>query len=876
MMVGWKSVLLLAFLAACHAARTVSYDGRSFFIDGERKLILSGGMHYNRVPRSDWDGVMKMAKAMGLNTIQGYFMWNFHEHSRGNITWEGQADLSAFMELAKANDLMVTLRIGPYVCGEYYAGGLPLWLRHVDNISCYRCSDPIWKREVQRIVSIVVAEMEKYLWPNGGPIIMLQIENEYNGGDQDYLDWAVEMARSLTTDVPWNLCHDVQMCIKSNAKAEALCTINGFWMEQRDGFVSQPSLAWIDTLKDGLPNQPLVWTEDQGWFDEWGVAQRVRDPRDQAYGIARWLAYGGAYHNFYMMTGGNNYARNAGGTVTTAYAPDTVIDYLFLPHQPRYDFYTDLFDIVKSISGQLLNNSIATAVPLATSPSLAEAAVTMAPCQAQASRWTFQTLSQSAMLIMSSFNGMCLQDSEDNKPLLTACNESDITQHWTYNTTTQHIQSYVSKPCRAKGSTGNCLQCLDLEGGQGTSLDIWDCKLSQNGQQANQQFKLQTDRIQHVSGSCLAVTNLTGAEAHVYGSVVFLSNYDSVTSVSVEYNGQTFFLANHSLLIYDTKAKRVLFNTSAITTTTEKLGRDQTRVSSEDWEYFTEPVGHGARSTSTADPEEQLLITDNDSDYLWYTVQGSFTQGAKINYTSVQGSITYPYVNGQRLTTILSDADSSYGEGSQHVTFQVADDTDRIDILSVAMGVLNTGVSPKQGKGIAGPVTVDGQDITSAGWTMSWWLYGEQYGAFDPARSAQCPWKPVQTQSPDDNATMVWFKTTLDAPQPEDDSDSPFAYALDLSSLNKGVAYVNGFDIGRYWLKNGECDGECAPPHHGDYCFERYKDCNTPTQTLYHVPTEVVKETRNLIVVLEESEDVQARDLTKVALVRLTQHPVHD
>jgi beta-galactosidase GanA len=91
------------------------------------------------------------------------------------------------MDTAKANDLKVVLRIGPYICGEYYFGGLPLWLRHVDGATCFRCDDPVWEREMQRIVSIVVAEMTNQLWPNGGPIIMLQIENEYSG-NQTYLE----------------------------------------------------------------------------------------------------------------------------------------------------------------------------------------------------------------------------------------------------------------------------------------------------------------------------------------------------------------------------------------------------------------------------------------------------------------------------------------------------------------------------------------------------------------------------------------------------------------------------------------------------------------------------------------------------------------
>jgi beta-galactosidase len=78
-------------------------------------------------------------------------MWNEHEPSRlGNFTWEGYADFTRFLDLVAAHDLFPVLRIGPYKCGEYYFGGLPLWLRQMDNTTCFRCSDPVWKREMER------------------------------------------------------------------------------------------------------------------------------------------------------------------------------------------------------------------------------------------------------------------------------------------------------------------------------------------------------------------------------------------------------------------------------------------------------------------------------------------------------------------------------------------------------------------------------------------------------------------------------------------------------------------------------------------------------------------------------------------------------
>jgi hypothetical protein len=102
------------------------------------------------------------------------------------------------------------------------------------------------------------------------------------------------MARGITTAVPWNLCHDVGPCTKVNTNSsggyefKALCTINGFWMDEYDTDTHQPCPAWARDLQNGNPGQPLIWTEDQGWFDQWGVAQRVRDSRDQVRKTPSW------------------------------------------------------------------------------------------------------------------------------------------------------------------------------------------------------------------------------------------------------------------------------------------------------------------------------------------------------------------------------------------------------------------------------------------------------------------------------------------------------------------------------------------------------------------------------------------------------------
>ena len=213
---------------------SVSYDRRSLLIEGERVLILSGSVHYTRIHPADWDRVFKLAVELGLNTIQTLVFWSQNEREKGVLDWSGQGNLTRFIRLAQANGLYVAVRVGPYICGEYAWGGLPTWLRN-EGAACFRCSDPVWKREMGRFLKLAVREIEPLLLPNGGPVILLQVENEYRGDDLEYLTWAVDTARESTTAVPWFLCHDLASCSAVNG--------NGMRLWSRPAF-HPPALPW--------------------------------------------------------------------------------------------------------------------------------------------------------------------------------------------------------------------------------------------------------------------------------------------------------------------------------------------------------------------------------------------------------------------------------------------------------------------------------------------------------------------------------------------------------------------------------------------------------------------------------------------------------
>jgi len=709
------------------------------------------------------------------------------------------------------------------------------------------------------------------------------------------------MARNLTTQVPWILCHDHTQCTAVNRAPDgthvdkALCTINGFWMEEHVKDHSQPSPAWLADLRKHNPGQPAIWTEDQGWFDQWGVAMRVRDPADQSYGIGRFFAYGGAWHNFYMLTGGNNYGRQAGGISVTGYAPDVAIDYLLLRHEPRFSHYRALFRTLANYSNDLLSHPIATPTPLAASGNTTTF-LTLQPCtdadpahvgKLDASQqWALGTDSA----LRNEGSGLCVTalPTKFDQVTLKPCEGIEHTPslRWTYNTSSKQYVSAVTVPCESSHSQGRrCHRCLDIERA-GSRVDSSDCKKPGDATINSQRWQPFTPKAGGsgirgaVDGLCLTATTVGGggADAHTYGGA-FLSNYDESATLDVHFGArsQPYHLPNHTVVIVDRASGAVVWNSTNVWAHAQSLpaAPQPGGVSfSASWSVFVETPGYGARTRTANAPLEMLAVTSDDSDYLWYSAH-VFGQSASphVSAPGDNGALTYVYVNGQaRLEMEATDelAVAADGPGGQ-VGVQ-------LDILACAMGMPNVDVGPHSMKGLQEPVTVDGVDVSSKGksaWTHSWMLRGEAQQIYTPGGAASVEWTAL-TPDVEANATIAWFKGSFDMPTAAP-SATQTSYALDLSTMNKGVAYVNGFNIGRYWLQPGKCSGTCPPPVKSGHCYMHWKGCSRPTQTLYHVPQEVLQPTGNLVLLFEETANsVQRRDLSGVLLRALHEHPPFD
>lgn len=324
---------------------SITYDKKAIVINGQRRILISGSIHYPRSTPEMWEDLIKKAKDGGLDVIDTYVFWNGHELSPGNYNFEGRYDLVRFIKTVQKLGLYVHLRIGPYVCAEWNFGGFPVWLKYVPGIS-FRTDNEPFKRAMQGFTQKIVQMMknEKLFASQGGPIILSQIENEYGpegkalgAAGHAYINWAAKMAVGLDTGVPW------VMCKEDDAPDPVINACNGFY---------------CDAFSPNKPYKPKMWTEAwSGWFTEFGGTIHQRPVQDLAFAVARFIQNGGSYINYYMYHGGTNFGRTAGGPfITTSYDYDAPIDEYGLIRQPKYGHLQELHRAIKLCEHALVSS----------------------------------------------------------------------------------------------------------------------------------------------------------------------------------------------------------------------------------------------------------------------------------------------------------------------------------------------------------------------------------------------------------------------------------------------------------------------------------------------------------------------------------------
>lgn len=312
----------------------VSFDARSFiFEDGfghrERKLIRAGSFHYPRASPEEWPSIFRAMREGGLNAVETLIMWNVHSPTKPD-GGEPQLDrhpynVTLFLEQAKKEGLYAIVRIGPYICAEWELGGIPWWLHDLEKtshgVSAIRTNDTTWEKLSDTFVTAVIRHLhaKDLLFSEGGPVIMLQIENEYGNIESSYGEAGVRyvqhlgstvnrLNRAFSLRIPWIMCQQ-----PNDVPSGIVNTCNGFYCDEFEPSRSDSPKGWTE-----------VWS---GWFTAWGQPRPARPARDTAFAIARFVANGGSFFNYYMYYGGTNTMGRSGGPgIITSYDYDAPLD----------------------------------------------------------------------------------------------------------------------------------------------------------------------------------------------------------------------------------------------------------------------------------------------------------------------------------------------------------------------------------------------------------------------------------------------------------------------------------------------------------------------------------------------------------------------
>ncbi|KAL4024660.1 hypothetical protein IC575_013024 [Cucumis melo] len=733
------TIHLLAVPGELFKPFNVSYDHRALIIDGKRRMLISAGVHYPRATPEMWPDIIEKSKEGGADVIQSYVFWNGHEPTKGQYNFDGRYDLVKFIRLVGSSGLYLHLRIGPYVCAEWNFGGFPLWLRDVPGIE-FRTDNAPFKEEMQRFVKKIVdllRDKKLFCW-QGGPVIMLQVENEYGNIEssygkrgQEYIKWVANMALGLGAEVPW------VMCQQKDAPSTIINSCNGYYC---DGF------------KANSPSKPIFWTENwDGWFSSWGERLPHRPVEDLAFSVARFFQREGSFQNYYMYFGGTNFGRTAGGPFyITSYDYDSPIDEYGLIREPKWGHLKDLHTALKLCEPALVS---------ADSPQY----IKLGPKQ-----------------------------------------EAHV----------YHMKSQTD-----------------------------DLKLSE----------LETLR------NCSA----------------FLANIDERKAVAVKFNGQTYNLPPWSVSILP-DCQNVVFNTAKVAAQTSikilelsaplsanvslKLHpADQNELSiiANSWMTVKEPIGIWSDQNFTVKGIlEHLNVTKDRSDYLWYLTRIhvsnddiKFWKERNISPTVMIDSVRdvfRVFVNGK----IAGSAIGQWVKFVQPVQF--LEGYNDLLLLSQAMGLQNSGAFiEKDGAGIRGRIKLTGFkngdiDLSESLWTYQVGLKGEFLNFYSLEENEKADWTKLSVDAIP--STFTWYKAYFSSP------DGTDPVAINLGSMGKGQAWVNGHHIGRYWSAVSPKDGCAKCDYRGAYNSGKcVTNCGRPTQSWYHIPRSWLKESSNLLVLFEET-----------------------
>ncbi|XP_045105741.1 beta-galactosidase-like isoform X3 [Portunus trituberculatus] len=305
----------------------IDYEHSQFLKDGQPYRYVSGSIHYFRVLAADWPDRLWKLRMAGFNAVQTVIEWATHEPRQGEYLFSGNNDLEEFIKTAQRLGLDVILRIGPYICAERDMGGMPYWLLKLHPDIRLRTSDPAFLRHMDRwLGEVLLPRIRSLLYENGGPVIMVQLENEYGClvklCDRHYTKHLRDLTREklgprvvlFTTDNP------IPDHLMEGKIPGVYATIDfGVGKDPKEMFKMQRLFE---------PRGPLDNSEyHSGWMDHWGLHHHTVDSKVLAEGLDAILALNASV-NMFMFHGGTSFGLTSGSNILPKFrANPTSYDY---------------------------------------------------------------------------------------------------------------------------------------------------------------------------------------------------------------------------------------------------------------------------------------------------------------------------------------------------------------------------------------------------------------------------------------------------------------------------------------------------------------------------------------------------------------------
>lgn len=292
----------------------------NFYLDGKPFQIISGAIHYFRVVPQYWQDRLEKCKAMGCNTVETYIPWNMHEPEKGKFRFEGMLDIERFIRLAWELGLYVIIRPSPYICAEWEFGGLPAWLLREEGMRL-RISYPPFLRHVEEYYKVLLPKLASLQIDEGGPVILMQVENEYGyyANDKKYMESIRQMMLDYGVGVPLITSDGPMRESLNGGSLEGVLATGNFGSRTEERF---------KILQEYTLEGPLMCAEFWvGWFDHWGNGGHMRGNLEQSVAdLDKMLEMG--HVNIYMFQGGTNFGFMNGSNYYDELTPDvTSYDY---------------------------------------------------------------------------------------------------------------------------------------------------------------------------------------------------------------------------------------------------------------------------------------------------------------------------------------------------------------------------------------------------------------------------------------------------------------------------------------------------------------------------------------------------------------------